>query len=242
LAGVLNADTQEPLRVGETFELGPRQWIVTGIMKSAATAYGSEVWAKRSVAGPLFGKDQITCLAVRTRDKQAAADLAEDLSKNFRPAVRAEPESVYYSRLSESNQQFSFAILIVAGFMGIGGIFGVMNTMFAAISQRTKDIGVLRILGYARWQILVSFLVETLVIALAGGLLGLTIGYFLADGRTATSIVSGGPGSGKMVILRLVVDADTLAFGVLFTFVMGALGGLVPSVSAMRLRPLDSLR
>jgi ABC-type antimicrobial peptide transport system permease subunit len=242
LTGIMNTDRKEPLKVGDTFELGPRKWIVTGIMKSAASAYGSEVWAKRSVSGPLFGKDQITCVAVRTKDQSTAEVLADDLTKNFRPAVRAEPEAAYYSRLSETNKQFSFAILVVAGFMAIGGVFGVMNTMFAAISQRTKDIGVLRILGFARWQILISFFLETLLIALAGGLLGLAAGYFLADGRSATSIVSAGPGSGKMVILRLVVDTDTLAFGLLFTFVMGALGGLVPSVSAMRLRPLESLR
>jgi putative ABC transport system permease protein len=242
LAALLNADRKEPLEVGDTFELGPRKWIVTGIMKSAAAVYGSEIWAKRSVVGPLFGKDQITCVALRTSDRNSAEAVADDLTTNFRPAVRAEPEASYYSRLSETNKQFSFAILIVAGFMAIGGVFGVMNTMFAAISQRARDIGVLRILGFARWQILVSFFLETLLIALAGGLLGLVAGYLLADGRSATSLVSSGNGSAKMVNLKLVVDADTLAFGMLFTFVMGALGGLVPSLSAMRLRPLESLR
>ena len=156
--------------------------------------------------------------------------------------MRAEPETVYFSKLSETNKQFSIAVLVVAGFMAIGGVFGIMNTMFAAISQRTKDIGVLRILGFARWQILVSFFLETLAIALIGGLLGLAIGYFGANGQSATSIVSGGQGSGKTVVLQLIVDADTLAFGVLFTFIMGALGGLVPSLAAMRLRPLESLR
>src|SRR5262249_49515143 len=126
-------------------------------------------------------------------------------------------------------------------FMAVGGIFGVMNTMFAAISQRVKDIGVLRILGYARWQILTSFLLESLVIALVGGLLGCALGS-LCHGISATSIVGSGQGFGKTVIFRLTVDAGTISTGVLLTLFMGLLGGLLPSLSAIRLRPLESMR
>jgi len=126
--------------------------------------------------------------------------------------------------------------------MAFGGIFGVMNTMFAAISQRTKDIGVLRILGFGRRQVLVSFLLETMLIAFTGGVLGCALGS-LAHGVTASSIISGGQGGfGKTVILRLVVDANTLAVGMMLTLVMGVAGGLLPALSAMRLRPLESLR
>jgi ABC-type lipoprotein release transport system permease subunit len=242
VARILGQDQKkESLEVGDTFELGPRRWIVTGIMKSAGSTFGSEIWAKHNLVGPMFGKDQFTCLVARTKDAATASNLAEYLRKDFKPAVRAEPELEYYSKLSETNKQFSIAIYFVTIIMAIGGVFGVMNTMFAAISQRIKDIGVLRILGFARWQILVSFFLETLVIALVGGLLGCALGY-LWDGVTATSIVSSGQGGGKTVVLKLVVDADTLAIGVLFTLIMGALGGLVPSLSAMRLRPLESLR
>jgi ABC-type antimicrobial peptide transport system permease subunit len=242
VARVLGQDKKKDrLEVGDTFELGPRKWIVTGIMKSAGSTFGSEIWAKHSVVGPMFGKDQFTCLVARTENAESAKTLSEFLRKDYRPAVRAEPETEYYAKLSETNKQFTYAIYFVTIIMAIGGVFGVMNTMFAAISQRTKDIGVLRILGFSRWQILVSFFLETLVIALVGGIIGCLIGS-LSDGWTATSIVSGGQGGGKTVVLRLVVDANTIAIGLLFTIVMGALGGLVPSLSAMRLRPLESLR
>ena len=79
--------------------------------------------------------------------------------------------------------------------MAIGGVFGVMNTMFAAISQRIKDIGVLRILGFARWQVLASFFLEALILALVGGALGLALGS-VSNGWTASSIVSSGQGGG----------------------------------------------
>jgi putative ABC transport system permease protein len=131
--------------------------------------------------------------------------------------------------------------MIVALIMAVGGVFGVMNTMFAAISARTRDIGVLRILGFARWQILMSFFLESLVIALIGGALGCALGS-LADGWEASSIVSGGQGGGKSVLLKLVVDANIVSAGMLFTLLMGGVGGLLPALSAMRLRPLEALR
>jgi ABC-type antimicrobial peptide transport system permease subunit len=88
----------------------------------------------------------------------------------------------------------------------------------------------------------VSFFLESLLLSLAGGLLGCGLGY-LANGWTATSIVSGGTGGGgKFVVLELVIGADTLLLGLLLALVMGAVGGLLPALSAMRLKPLESLR
>jgi cell division protein FtsX len=240
---------KEQLELGDVFALGPNQdakdirvqkWVVVGILGSAGSTFDSEIWAKRTNVGVMFGKDNYTTVVLRTKDAQSAAKVAHDLSHQT-PPLGAKTELEYYAKLAETNKQFLVAIIFVAVIMAVGGIFGVMNTMFAAISQRTKDIGVLRILGFARWQILVSFFLESLLIALLGGILGCALGY-LADGVTATSIVSSGQGGGKTVILKLVVDANTLAVGLLFTLVMGALGGLLPSLAAMRLKPLESLR
>ena len=232
-----------PLEVGDLFDLGGRKWVVAGIMSSEGSTYGSEVWAKLSLVGPMFGKENYTSIILRTADAEAAESLAKELTTNFKTAaVQAVPETEYFARLSQTNRQFLVAIIFVTVVMAIGGVFGIMNTMFAAISQRGKDIGVLRILGFARWQILVSFLLESLVIALVGGVLGCALGY-LCDGATASSIVSGGQGGGgKFVVLRLTVDADILATGLVFTLTMGALGGLAPSLSAMLVKPLESLR
>lgn len=234
---------KERLEVGDFFELGGRQWIVAGIMKSLGSTFGSEIWAKRSLVGPMFGKDSYTSLVLRTHDATTAKELGELLSANFKnPAVKAQAEDEYYSKLSATNQQFLYAIVFVAAIMSVGGIFGVMNTMFAAISQRTRDIGVLRIIGFKPWQVLASFFVESLWIALAGGALGCAIG-FLADGYTASSIVSGGQGGGgKSVVFKLTVDSQIVAVGMIFTLAMGGIGGLLPALSAMRLKPLDAIR
>ena len=105
-----------------------------------------------------------------------------------------------------------------------------------------RDIGVLRIVGFARWQVLAVFLAESLLIAIAGGALGCALAS-LADGWTANSIISGGQGAGgKFVALRLVVSIDTLATGMVVAMFMGVIGGFLPAFSAMRQRPLEALR
>lgn len=238
------------LEPGDTFVLADRTWVVVGILDSDGTTFGSEVWAKQNLVAKLFNKNGYNSLVLRIEDdgprdevNRRAQAMAYHLRTRFtNPKVSAQTEMEYFNKQSETNKQFLFAIIFVAVIMAVGGIFGVMNTMFAAIAQRIKDIGVMRILGFKRWQILVSFLLESLGIALVGGLIGCAIGM-LADGWSATSsISSGGGGGGKTVILRLSVDSTVILTGILFTLVMGRLGGLIPALGAMRLRILESLR
>ncbi len=242
---------KESLAVGDTFGLGDREWVVAGILKSDGTSFGSEVWAKHDRVSKMFNKLGYSSLLVRVDDgaeggvasaRARAALFADHLKRRFsNPKVNALTESEYYAKLSENNRIFLYGAVGVAAVMALGGIFGVMNTMFAAVAQRIKDIGVLRILGFKRWQVLVSFMIESLAIAVAGGLLGLAIGS-LCHGLQATSVISAGGGGGKTVILRLVVDAQVLMAGAIFTLVMGRLGGLIPALSATRLKVLDALR
>ena len=169
--------------------------------------------------------------------------MKEFLSEDYKKAaVAAQVETEYYESLSETNQQFSWAIGFVAVVMSIGGVFGVMNTMFAAISQRTKDIGVLRLLGYAR--LANPRLVPAGIAGHRAGRRRCSAARLgsLADGWSATSVVSSNAGAGKTVMLRLSVDASTIALGLVLTMIMGGIGGLLPSLNAMRLRALDALR
>jgi ABC-type lipoprotein release transport system permease subunit len=233
---------KKALEVGDVFDLGPRKWVVTGILQSSGSTFDSEVWAKFSMIKDYFGKGTYTTCVLRTADPDTAADFAKHLSANYKkPAVSAQTEPEYYSKLSATNLQFLIAIAIVVVIMAVGSVFGVMNTMFAAIAQRTKDIGVLRILGYSRWQVLTSFFMESVALALIGGAIGCALGS-LAHGYSATSIMSSGAGGGKSVVLKLTVDAKILAGGMAFALFMGCLGGLVPALSAMRLKPLDAVR
>jgi ABC-type lipoprotein release transport system permease subunit len=242
LGGDLHKDR---LEVGDTFELADRIWKVVGIMKSEGSTFGSEIWAKQALVAPIFNRGNYSSLVMRVEPDtlEAARIFAFHLKSRASPKSNAMAEIDYFARLQETNKQFLYGIIAVVAIMSIGGIFGVMVVMFAAINRRTKDIGAMRILGFKRWQILVSFLLESLGIAIFGGVLGCALGYLLADGRKASSIVSSGAGGGgKFVALTMNVDWNIILLGMLFALVMGRLGGLVPALWAMRLKILDTLR
>lgn len=237
-----SAPSLERLDVGDTFSLGDRRWIVVGVLKSAGSTFDSEIWAKRGMIGPMFGKDTYSSLVLRTAGPTQARRLKEFFNSQYKKAaVLAQVETDYFDNLSGTNRQFLFAIGFVTVVMAVGGVMGVMNTMFAAVSNRVKDIGVLRLMGYSRSQIMLAFLLESLLIAMAGGALGCALGS-LVDGWTATSIVSGAAGGGKFVVLRLSVDLQTLLLGFVLALAMGVLGGLIPAFTAVRLKPLEALR
>jgi putative ABC transport system permease protein len=236
------ARNPERLTEGDTFELRDRQWLVVGVMKSAGTTFDSEVWAKQSLVGPMFGKDRFSTLVLATASDAAAKEVKNFFNNEYtKAALSAYVEQEYFESLNAVNKQFSFAFGFIAFWVAIAGIAGAMNTMFAAVSQRTKDIGVLRILGFARWQVLLSFLIESMFLAFAGGVLGCLLGS-LVHGQTMTSVISSGQGGFKTVVIVLTVDSAVIARGLLLTVTMGVLGGLVPAINAMRVRPLESLR
>ena len=228
---------KESLAIGDTFALGPRQWVVVGIMNSAGKTFDSEVWAKRKVTGEMLRKDSRSTAVFRVAEGLDPEDVAKKMTSEFKsPAIRARTEIAYYDSLNETNKQFLGMIEVMAALMAVGGIFGVMNTMFAAVAQRTREIGMLRILGFARWQVLVAFFLEAILLAILGGLLGCAIGWW-CNGLSASSQMMG-----KSVMLKLVVDARIIGAGMIFSIVMGCLGGLLPALSAIRLKMLDSLR
>ncbi|ADB17629.1 protein of unknown function DUF214 [Pirellula staleyi DSM 6068] len=238
------AKAKDPTQLvaGDLFSLGGRDWIVMGVFKSSGSTFDSEIWAKRDIVGPMFGKNTYTSLVLRTAGAPEAQKLQKYFNEEYtRASVKAYQESEYYKSLAQTTKQFLYAIIVITAIMSIGGICGVMNTMFAAVANRMRDIGVLRILGYSRMDVQMSFLLESLVLALVGGASGCLMGC-LAHGLKASSIVSSGPGGGKFVVLELVVSGDVIAVGLTATLVMGLLGGILPSIRAMFIRPLESLR
>ena len=131
----------KPLQVGATFEVAERACVVVGIMRGADSTFGSEVWAKRQLVGPRFGKEEsYSSLLLRTAGADQARQMCDELTHEFKKAaLLAQPEKEYYAKLSRTNEGFLSATYIVAVVMAVGGVFGVMNTMFAAISQRSRD-------------------------------------------------------------------------------------------------------
>jgi putative ABC transport system permease protein len=232
---------------GDTVQIGPIVWYVVGIMKENNSSFGSEIWAKDTHVQETFGRGlgSYSSFVAHTHSEKVALEAAKalkDSTKSGQRAYNALTEQEFFTKLTQSSMAFRGTIMIIAIALTIGGVLGVMVTMFAAINQRAKDIGVLRLLGFKRLQILSSFMMESLLIGVIGCIAGLALSYLFADGKTVNSIVAGQGGGGKSVVLRMTVDLSVLISAGILTFIMGAIGGFIPSVSAMRLKPLESLR
>jgi putative ABC transport system permease protein len=239
------------MKIGDIFSPRPGlppSWEVVGIMESGGSPFDSEIWAKREDVGKYFGKDNeerkqslYTTIVLRLPSYEIARQACAYYKDLPDIKVNAMPEKDYYQKMTENTKTFQISAIVIAIIMAVGGMFGLMNTMFAAVAQRVKDIGVLRIIGYSKQQILISFLLESLLIAALGGILGVLIGLGV-HGIEQKGQLSSGQGSGKTVVFKMVVDREVIRVACIFTVMMGLLGGIIPSFSAMRIKPLDAVR
>jgi ABC-type antimicrobial peptide transport system permease subunit len=145
-------------------------------------------------------------------------------------------ETDYYAKQAEQTEMITAAAWIIAWFMGVGAIFGVMNTMFAAIGQRRKDIAVLRILGFRPHEILISFLLEAILISFVGGVLGIMMGMAVNGFSRSTAV------GAREVEFAFKVTESTIIFAAGFSIAMGITGGLLPALSVVRIQPLEALK
>jgi putative ABC transport system permease protein len=227
----------QKLQLGQRIEIGRKKWQITGFFEAGGSAFESEAWCDLDELASQFKREGMySTVVVRAISDQAASDLASRLAESRDLSVDAQTEVAYYAKQGKSVQDLQSAVWIIAWVMGVGAVFGVMNTMFAAISQRLKDIAILRLLGFMPTEILISFLLEAIFVALIGGGLGIAIGYSV-DGLTQSAKV----GSHDLQV-AFRVDSAILIAAIIFSLVMGILGGLLPAMSAMRIKPLEAFR
>ena len=224
-------------QVGDSIEIGRKQWKVRGIFEANGSALEAEVWTDLNEVASQFRREGVySSVVLRAADATAAAELADRLAHSRSVSVEALTETRYYQKQAEEASVMKTAAWVIAWFMGVGAMFGVMNTMFAAIAQRTKDIALLRIMGFEAIHILLSFLFEATLIAVLGGGLGLALGC-ATNGLTQSASLGA-----RQIDFALRIDGAIVAFVAAFTVGMGLLGGLVPALSAMRIKPLEALR
>ncbi len=232
-----SVETGQNLHVGDTFEMGRKRWRVCGVFDAQGSALESEVWCDLSELASQFKREgAYSTVVLRTPSAAAAQRIAESLGSNRQMNVEAYTEPQYYAKQAEQMQTLQLAAWVIAWFMGTGAVFGVMTTMFAAIGQRIKDIAVMRIMGFQARAILVSFLIEAALISVIGGALGSSLG-FLLNGLSQNANIGS-----RTVEFSFQVDIWIVIYCLLFSIVMGIGGGLLPAMSAMRIKPLEALR
>jgi len=228
------------LDLGGTITIQRRQWAIVGIYTAEGGAFESEVWGDADVMGPAFqrggGQNSLT---VRLKDAGRLEAFDRDLQANPQMQVKMVQERQYYA---DQAGQVATSLLALARFvaivMGIGAVFGAMNTMYAIVAARTREIGTLRALGFKRRSILAAFLIESVFLALVGGVLGCLLAFPMNGFTTAT----GNTASFSELAFAFRITPMTLVIGLGFAVVMGILGGLLPSWRASRMPITSALR
>lgn len=226
-------------KVGGKLAFGRGIWDVVGVFESTQMARNSEVLLDSNQAGgDLERLDVLSSALVRAADPIAHQALLNDLSVDSRLNVQARSEKEYYALQTASGNLVRYLGTIVAMIMAVGSCFAAMNTMYAAVARRSKEIGTLRVLGFSKFAILLSFFAESLLLAVLGGLFGILL-VLPMNGLTT------GIGSNLTfaeVAFQLRLTPTIMMKGMLFALFMGALGGLLPAFSAARKEILVALR
>ncbi|MBM3787501.1 MAG: ABC transporter permease [Acidobacteria bacterium] len=226
-------------QIGKKITFGRGQWDVVGVFDSEQMARNSEIWGDfDQISGDFNRLETASSVLVRADDEVALEALKNELNTDVQLQVEIMTEKAYYAAQTDSADPLKFLGIFVAVIMAIGSCFAAMNTMYAAVARRSKEIGTLRILGFSKGSILLSFFVESILIAALGGLLGLLLVLPLNG-------VTTGVGSNLTfaeIGFELKITPPIAAAGMAFALFMGALGGLLPAGSAARKEILTALR
>jgi putative ABC transport system permease protein len=233
-------DRVSGVAVGDTVRMKNRDWRIVGVFSATGSSFESELWGDVDVIAAAFNRvGGYQSLTVRMRDPADIPAWDAEIRRNPRLQLQLKPERLYYD---EQAGPVGSALLVLALFvavvMGIGAVFGAMNTMYAVVAQRTREIATLRALGFHRRSILLSFLIESVLIAFVAGVIGCGLGYFANWLPTAAT----GSVTFSELAFAFSVTPASLAMGLTFAVVMGFVGGLLPAVRAALLPITKALR
>lgn len=224
---------------GKRVRFGRGEWEVVGVFDAGESTFNGEIWGELNQVGADFNRqDTVSSVLVRATDAASLQGLKNSLNDDRRLGVEAMPEREYYEQQTSSGAPLQIFGLLVAVIMAIGSSFAAMNTMYAAVARRAKEIGTLRVLGFSRGSILLSFLIESLLLALIGGLFGCLLA--LPINGVTTGI--GSFATFSEIAFDFRVSPSSMLTGIIFALVVGAIGGLFPAGSAARKEILTALR
>jgi putative ABC transport system permease protein len=229
----------ENLAIGEKLEINQVDFTVVGYFEAGGSAAESEVWTDiRDVTAARRTQGAVSSVNLRARDASARQALVERIRDDKQFNLKVVEETKYYEDQMTTSIALKFIGYVIAGFLTVGAMFAAANTMFAAVASRGREIGTLRALGFRRRSILASFLLESVLLCLLGGLVGCLAtlpfnGLSTGTANWATfSEITFSFRFGPAVLLR----------GVLMALVMGLVGGLFPAVRAVRLDIVTAFR
>lgn len=241
IAGRGAAREFEGIDLGARHRWGNNEWEIVGIFEANGTLVESELWCDAKVLQPAYQRgSSFQVVNARLESADAFSEFKDALSTDPRVNVKVLRETEFYAEQSSLLTQIITVLGgIIALMMGIGAVFGALNTMYSAVAARTREIAVLRALGFRASPVVISVLAESLLLALVGGLIGGGLAYLAFDGfRTATMNWQ----SFSQVAFAFAVTPGLLVQGIFYALLMGLLGGAFPAIRAARLPVARALR
>jgi putative ABC transport system permease protein len=227
--------------IGTMLKVGANQWKVVGIFDSGGTAADSELWCDALVLGPAYNRgNSFQSIYAKLESPDAFDRFKDALTTDPRLNVKVMREQDYYAQQSTLVYTMIRVLgLFIGGLMGIGAIFAAINTMYSAVASRSREIAMLRALGFRSGPVVVSVLSESVLLAVVGGVLGGLIAFFGFNGyQTATINWQ----SFSQVAFAFAVTPALLVRGVVYAILIGLVGGLFPAIRAARVPVVIALR
>ena len=226
-------------QVGDMLDFAKGQWKVVGVFNSGGTAYDSEIWGDlNQIAADFDRQGGLGSAYLRATDAVAADALKNRVSDDQRLKLEGHLETEYYEKQTSSGGAIKYIGFVVAFIMAVGSSFAAMNTMYAAVAYRSREIATLRVIGFSRPSILTSFVLEALLLSLLGAVVGIVL--MLPFNGMSTGI--GNQVTFSETVFSLQMTWSVVITAIVFALVMGLLGGFAPAWQAARQEILTALR
>jgi len=227
------------LAVGSDVKFGSTTWKVAGVFTAEDASFESEVWGDVDLMMPAFQRGGYQSIIAKLTDPSAFDALNAAIAADPRLDLQPQREPEYYAAQSATTTTLiSVFATFVTAILSIGAVFGAMNTMYAAVAYRTREIGTLRALGFSRVRIVTAFLAESVALALVGGVIGCVLALPVHGLSTGTMNMA----SFSELAFKFRITPGLLLGGLVFAALMGAVGGLLPAIRAARIPVARALR
>jgi putative ABC transport system permease protein len=227
------------LDVGDKFKIQTTEYTVVGLFDSAGKAFESEIWVDNNSLSSTTKRDGYSSVLMRVKDQNALTALSKRITDDPKLHLKAVSERVFYEdQQGAASGMLKGLAVFISFIMAVGAGFAGMNTMYAAVARRTKEIGTLRVLGFSRFSILTAFLLESVAIAVIGAAIGILLALPLNFVSTGTSNWL----TFSEIAFNFRVTFDLMISALIFGAIIGLVGSLLPSIRASRYKIVDALR
>jgi putative ABC transport system permease protein len=230
------------MKIGDTIKTGSFRWAVVGHFDASGSAYESEIWTDVQDLQAQTKRPIFSSVFVRASDPDSAARYIETVKGDQRLKLEGRTEKKYYEEQMVTGAPIKVLAILVGIFTAIGAAFGAMNTMYAQVAARTREIGTLRAIGFTRRSVLASFILEGLLLCLIGGLLGTALAFVLFNLVLTRPTGTMNFRTFSEVLFNFRLTPPLIAGGLVFSLAMGLLGGFFPAARAARLKIINALR